>query len=520
MLRFIRQGQRWLVGGVIALVGGVFVLFIGLGQPLQGGAGGDVVRVDDLHFDVRDHARAREQQAQYLQQALGESYDPSRLGDQLDSIAANVLIQRGILVTEAQRLGLRVSEAEMQEVIRPLFTNEEGRFDLEAYRRFVQYEYGTESRYLDALRTDLLVQKMLRLIDTSVQVSEREALEALRHESEEIRLAAVALDTSEPPADVEISPEEVQQLLEEDPKRVKAAFERRAAELREPERVRARHILIEVGEDAPPEKVEAARARAEEALAGLREGEDFAGLAAELSDDAATKDDGGDLGLIQRGQMVRPFEEAAFQLEEGTLSEPVRTRYGFHVIRVDEHLPAKEPRLEEYREQIARGLLETEAAERHARETAERLAAAVREGETLESAARDAELSIHRTPLFQRRPDGFVPGVGASLELQNVAFSLSQDDPSPARIFRVGSKLVLVQLLERQVPGPEELQEQVDEKLAELRGRKRERLRSQWIQARRDELAEQGRLQVNLSLVRDGGPARGAPRPAPPAPFG
>jgi peptidyl-prolyl cis-trans isomerase C len=109
------------------------------------------------------------------------------------------------------------------------------------------------------------------------------------------------------------------------------------------ERVKARHILIrfkgsavpagdkkELSEEEALEKVKAIRAR----LAG---GEDFAAIAKAESDDTGSGENGGDLNFFSRGQMVGPFDQAAFSLPEGQLSEPVKTQFGYHLILVEKH---------------------------------------------------------------------------------------------------------------------------------------------------------------------------------------
>src|SRR5207253_1551752 len=88
----------------------------------------------------------------------------------------------------------------------------------------------------------------------------------------------------------------------------------------------------------------------------LRKGEDFAAVAKQVSDDAATKDKGGDLGFIARGHAEEALETAAFALQPGQLSDVVETRYGFHVIRVDERHAAREKPLDEVREEIDKAL--------------------------------------------------------------------------------------------------------------------------------------------------------------------
>jgi peptidyl-prolyl cis-trans isomerase D len=497
LLRFIRQGQRWFVGGVILFVGAVFVFFIGLGGPLGPGSAGAVVEVDGLRFDSRDHARVREQQEQYYRETLGDAFDAVGVADQLDSIAANALIQRAILANEAEMLGLRVSQDEMASVVRRGFP------DAEQYKSYVRYEFGTERSYLRALRTDLLVQKMVHLLDQSVSVSEREARDSLLHQKEEIRLAIVSIDSAEPPAELEIPDEQVAEFVVAQPERLAREYEQRSDRYQQPEQARARHILIKVEPDAEPELEQAARERAEQVLERLRGGEDFAAVAAEVSEDTGSKDKGGDLGFFGRDQMVKPFEDAAFSLEPGVLSEPVRSPFGFHILRVEERTEEQTRALQDVQEELAREILAQEAAEQWALETANRLAAAIREGKgSLEEIAREEGLEIQRTGLLRRRADGFVPGFGASPELLAAGFALRIEAPSSDRVFTANTKRALIQLLERQTPDEAEIEEALSAELERLREAKRSDLQSRWIEARRSDLQRDGKLYVNLAVLR------------------
>lgn len=123
------------------------------------------------------------------------------------------------------------------------------------------------------------------------------------------------------------------------------------------EHISARHILIMVAPDADDAKKAEAKARIEEALKRARAGEDFAALAKEYSDDT-TKEDGGNLGIIQKGQTVKPFEDAAFALKPGEISGVVETRFGYHIIKVDSREESEVVPFEEIKDQLANYLRE------------------------------------------------------------------------------------------------------------------------------------------------------------------
>ncbi len=121
---------------------------------------------------------------------------------------------------------------------------------------------------------------------------------------------------------------------------IKDYFYRNKARFAKPEEVRASHILVRTEQEA------------KEVLSRLKAGADFIELAMEKSIDPGTKDKGGDLGFFSQGKMTPAFEQAAFALESGEISEVVKTPYGYHIIKVEEKKPAQEPNLELAREEI------------------------------------------------------------------------------------------------------------------------------------------------------------------------
>jgi parvulin-like peptidyl-prolyl isomerase len=131
-----------------------------------------------------------------------------------------------------------------------------------------------------------------------------------------------------------------------------------------PEEVHARHILIRVPEGASEAEIAQAKKQIEDIKKELENGADFAELAKKYSQDPGSAPNGGDLGFFRRGQMVREFEDAAFSLEPGQISDPVRTQFGFHLIKVEEKKPAQHPELAQIRERVLKDYI---AAERDRR---------------------------------------------------------------------------------------------------------------------------------------------------------
>lgn len=504
MLKVLRQGQRWIMGLVVLVVGGVFAAFVGVGGPLFRGNPADaVVVVDGLRFGSRELLRARAQQEDEAKRILGDSFDPRTMTTQLDVMAANSLVQTGILAREAERMGIRVSDDEVAELVRqlPSFRDEQGQFRPEAIKNYIQYEYGTERRFLEAMRRQLLAQKALRLISEGAYVSDAEARDALERQLETVEIAYVTIDAAKPGAGVAVDDGQVDALLGSDPDRVKRFYDEHPDRFNAPEKVRARHVLVRVPPDATAEAADAARERATALRARIEAGEDFAKIAAEASDDPGSKAAGGDLGFFQRGQMVKPFEEAAFVLEPGGLSDVVKTDFGFHVIRVEEKKPAESRSFEDARRDIAREILTADAAKAAARERADALARKVAEGRSLEDVARADALTLERTAPLPRRPDGFIPGLGAAPEVLSAAFALTAEKPSSDRVFEVGDELILIQRLAHRTPSDEDLTKELSTARERMLEEERSALQTGWLQSQREALTQAGKLSVDLDVL-------------------
>ncbi|MGH0035224.1 MAG: SurA N-terminal domain-containing protein [Myxococcota bacterium] len=505
MLESLRRGQRWLTAIFVGVIGLVFAAFIGLGGPFQqgGGGGSAVVSLDDDRFGVSDFERIRQQQEDRYREALGDQFDSRTASDFIDRQSLGILVNSAILAHAAEELGFRVTKEEIQAAIReiPGFRGADGRFDQEAFIDQVEYTYGSQRAFLRVMREDLLKQKLGRLLAEQARVSEAEARDAARFQLEQIAIAYVSLDTESLPPGEELSDEDLQAYLEAHRAELQADYDARRSEFTTPERVRVRHLLIRSEDLADVEAVEAARQRAEAARTRILEGASFEDVAMEVSEDPGSREAGGDLGLVARGEISGALETAAFSQEEGVVGEVIQSEAGFHVVRVEgREAPGEQP-FEDVALELARDGAVRERAGTLAREHVEALAAAVRDGESLEAAARARDLTLERTDLFRRRPDGFIPGLGASPELMATAFTLPEAGASSPRVFEVGPKRVMVQLLDKPAVDETALTETTRALLTQMREQRQNTLIQDWIDARRTQLMADQRLFVNYDLV-------------------
>jgi peptidyl-prolyl cis-trans isomerase C len=140
-------------------------------------------------------------------------------------------------------------------------------------------------------------------------------------------------------------------LTEENMRKV---YQEAVAQMGAEQEVRARHILFRVEDEKDETASKDAESKVKAVIARLKKGEDFAKLAAELTEDPSGKDNGGDLGYFSRDQMVPEFAEIAFKLDVGAISEPVKTQFGWHVLKVEDKRTKPVPEFEKVRDQIER----------------------------------------------------------------------------------------------------------------------------------------------------------------------
>jgi peptidyl-prolyl cis-trans isomerase D len=505
MLKVLRQGRRWITAFFVIAVGGGMVFYLGVGGGSGQRAPGSVVVVGEESFGLREFGRARARRESMLQQQLGSEFDARAMRDTLDQLAVQSLVESAILSREASALGISVGKSEIERSISssPYFAGESGQFDPAQYKTWVEYEFGTQRNFIREQRSAMLASKFLRTLNQLAQVSEGEARQAAIRRLEQVQIAFVALRAQTPSTDFEPDPDALQAFLASQEIELRGLYEQRSSLYNMPEQVRASHILLSLQKEASAEEDEEVRLRAEGILEQIREGADFATLASELSDDPGSKTNGGDLGFFARDQMVKEFADAAFLREPGTVGDVVKSDFGYHIIRVEEHRDAQQRSYEEVREELAAELMSLEVARTENREIADRIAEAIRGGASLEDAARAEELTLQRSGRLQRRGDGFIPNLGASQAVMAAVFN-TESGQSLDRVFEVDGSMVFVQVMERFPPDEDELEAAVDQERTVLASQKQQAYVSTWINQARAKLTQDGNLIVNLAAVGGG----------------
>lgn len=498
MLEFIRNRAQGLVVGV--LVGFICITFALWGVQEYMNAGSDPVVADIDGEEIPATAFYRYYaQLERSAQAMGQAIDPAEFeraefrDRQLTTFAKSQLIER-----LANKAGMRVADQLVVANLRntPIF-QQDGQFSPEGYERTLQVLGYSSVEYEDRLRDALAVGELRFGVGGSPLVTEGEArrLAALGRETRSLGYTVIRRQRFEETlaleeADIEsffsahsaeyIEPERVNvafleltvgalaaEVAVEDAE-IEAYYEANVDTFREQEKRNVNHILVQVPQDAEASANEAARTKLQELAERARAGESFEDLAKEYSDDVASQSEGGETGEFPRGVMEPAFEEAAFSLVEvGDISEPVRTKFGWHVMRLKSVKPESVKPLDEVREDVV-SALKLAAAEERFYDIAERMDAPVFENpETLEVAADELALEIQETG-FKSAEEltlTFSPRTVEAIFSEDVLEAGLNSLPIDDRDDRV----VVVRVMARQAERPQTLDEVREDVVARLR---------------------------------------------------
>ncbi len=437
-----------------------------------------------------------DREATNLRQAVQQMYGaaaPSVLKSiNIRQEAVERLIEQQLIGEEARHLGISISDAALQDKIakEPVFQRD-GQFDLQTYQDVLRDNNLLPAEYETAERDQMIADTLRNMIDTGVQVSDDEARHAYNLANEKIGLRYVELAYSDFTAKISPTESQIADYYKKnteqfrEPERIKLAYvhyeplvlaanytptdkevedyyKRNVKErFTHPDEVHARHILIAVPAGATDKEKAAAKARALEVLKQAQAGGDFAKLAAKYSDDPSNKLEGGDLGTFGRGQMIKPFEDAVFAMKPGQIAM-VETRFGFHIVKLEQIKPAHTDTLAEAKPKIIEEL-RTQAGAKLGRAAAQEDLAAALGGAKLEDLAKKRGIDAVETPLFaQGEPAG---GAEQDRDLMQAAFKL--DVGQVALVPEKGAPYV-IKLLVRQpsrIPALKEIEPQVREAL-------------------------------------------------------
>ncbi len=368
--------QGWIAFGIIGLVSIPFVLW-GVGEYFTGGKNPPVAEVDGMAITQQALEQAVGQQRQAIIQRLGGQASAELLQSlHLDQAVLNQLIDERVLGLFVQKSGFKAPDAVVADLIRSeaaFQTN--GTFDAKKYEQFVAAQGMTVPAFEARLKHDIVMQTLENAIRESsiVPAPQLDELVRLRDQTREVGLmtldrAKIAATVAAPTEAqiqsyyeahkaayiqpdrvkvnyIELSPATLAPMVKVDEQEIQDAYDAYQKKQQATVVRTVRHILLTVPKDADAATVAQIKDKLLAARAAIVSGKiSFADEAKAISEDPGSKAQGGDLGEVAPGEMVKPFEAAMDALKVGEISEPVRTSFGWHLIEVTKEAhPTIEP---------------------------------------------------------------------------------------------------------------------------------------------------------------------------------
>ena len=479
-----RHASSWIIK--IALFGiiVVFVFFFGWGGP------GDVdknfaAKVNGTVITYDQFYSMYENQVELMRSRFRGSMPPDFIEKMnLKKVVLEGMVDQLVLVQEAHKLGLSVTDEDLIYSIRnaPEFQTN-GLFDPNIYKAYLSAVKMTPSGFEQNRRLELLENQVARIIVDSVKTDAKE-LETLWHfQNDKLALSTLVVKPSELTGSKDIDQKELEAFFKsrlskyEIPPSIKiqyvvfswrdlaknmvvseedalAYFNSNPRDFVVPEKRHVRHILLKAPKEMDPKEREEIRNKAESIRTRISNGEDFEAVAKSESQDEGSQANGGDLGLLSPGSMSSTFEQAAFKLKPGEISNPVRTEQGYHLIRVDAITEESQKSFEESKQQIIDKLLE-ERARKKIVSDADNFYELVYRSENLLDNAKKTGFEIQLADNVLK--ESGLPFSPNDLKIAEEVFQMKSGDIS--KLFRIGDEYAVVQLLEKRKERIPELDE-------------------------------------------------------------
>ena len=455
MLDRMRRHRAWLKWSLAIVVLTFILLYVPsfMEQPGAGAAPTDVIAtISGRTVNVAAYQRAYQMQLSQLRSSYGDQLNDQMLRQLgIGPRIVQQLIDQEAMLAEADRLGIRVSDAELKErILRIPWLQENGQFVGNArYQAMLRMQRPpvTAAEFEEEVRRSLVIEKLQGALAGWVHVTDAEVDQEYRKRNEKVKLDLAVFTANQfrsgiQPTDAElqarfdgnkesyrvpekrrvrylsIDAETLRGKMTATPQEAEARYQQNLATYQTPEQVRASHILLKTEGKNEAE----VKKQAEAILAKVKAGADFAALAKQYSEDGS-KDNGGDLDYFGRGAMVKEFDEVAFSLPPGKTSDLVKTQFGFHIIKVVDKRAAATRTFADVKLQLE-DQIKYEKAQAEAARVADEVVKEIREPGDLDRVAKTRSLTVADSGLFAR--DEPLAGIGFAPGVAQEAFTLEQ----------------------------------------------------------------------------------------------
>lgn len=479
--------KGWLGIVILVMIAVPFALF-GLQNYTNGGSEAALAEVGGSKIYQSDVNRAYQQRIVELKEQYGDKYSADMFNeDTLRVEILNRLVQEQLVIHTVEQDGYIVSNEAILEVISSLNAfKKEGHFDKDTYEQLLRERGLTTHDFVQKVKVGLERDQFINAIvnTTLVDDSEVDDFYRLNNQTRDIRYATISIASFLD--DVAVSDEELaksyaqnehlykipeqasidyielnladlEAKVDASEEEILSFYESEKQVFTSQGRRRASHILLEAPDGTAEADAEIKRALAEKVLSRIKNGEDFAVLAKEFSDDIGSAKKGGDLGLLAAGMMGGVFEKTLLSLNEGEVSEVIHTNYGFQIIKLTEKKDDQVKPFDLVKAEVE-SLYKTKLAREQFFQLAERLAEIAFENpDSLSPIVDELALEVKHQAMFNETAG---EGIAASDKIRHLTFSEDVLAGNNSEAFELGSEhLVVLRINEHQAESVKPLQQ-------------------------------------------------------------
>ena len=467
MLPKIREKSQGAFSGIILTVICVPFVLWGINNYLNDGREEPIASVGKKDFFQRDVTKAYEK---YQQSLGGLAVDDASIKSQ----ALSKLIKDEVLLQYVHQKGLTITDNALRDFVHTLpYFQTDGKFDEAKYKQMLSAQRMSSPEFVNQIRNALTMEQFQNtILDSSFATPyDLERVFKIQNQKRDVEYVTVPVSVSdEIPKNeaisayydahqtqyqvpeqisveyVELTLEDLAKTIDVTEEKIKTFYEEQKSQYSTPERRKVAHILFEIN-DKQDEKI--ALEKATKVKADLASGQDFSILAKELSDDKVTGKDGGDLGLFSAGVMEKNFDNAAITLKQGEVSEPVKSQFGYHLIKVTELTPEQIKPLESVKTEVINAYQKSQAENLFYQQGETLTEVAYQNSDNLQAAATQLNLTIKKTGLFTKTEG---EGIAVNEKIRSAAFSedvLNGTNSTPIEVST--DHLVVLRLFEHKV---------------------------------------------------------------------
>ncbi len=503
MLGLIRERAQGFIAWVIVILIIIPFALFGINEYFETDSNVYVAKVNDVSIPEFEYRRIYQNERAFRQSIVGNDLDSPFMNEEsIKRSALDRIVNTEVMSQAASANGFDVGD---QLLLQSIASREEfqtdGVFDAALYNALLRANNLSPADFEANVRREMMANQFVAGVMDLAIVTDYELDTLLRIQEQTRKIGYMVLNAESFKADeseafsddeikrhyeknidrfslpeqvsleyVELSADGLLDDIEVDESLLRERYEDRIDSFGLPEERRARHILIDLAEDASDADIEAARSKAADLLARIKAGESFEALAKENSDDAGSAIDGGDLGYFGRGDMVAAFDETVFSMKVGEVSEPVKTPFGFHIIKLEDVREGSTKSFDEVRAELERSYREQQA-EDILFDRLEVLSNLTYENpDSLSIAADEMGLTIKTVDFFDRNSG---PGIASNPRVRKAAFSSEVMAGNNSEPLEIGENhMVVIRIKEHRPESYRPLEEVRDDVVALLREQK------------------------------------------------